>query len=73
MNRADETLGMSEIISRYVLGTMTESEKEELDAWLNKSSRNKLLFEKLWKPPQNISFEAVFGPSGETRTPGILL
>ena len=47
MNRADETLGMSEIISRYVLGTMTESEKEELDAWLNKSSRNKLLFEKL--------------------------
>ena len=47
MNRADETLGMSEIISRYVLGTMTESEKEELAAWLNKSSRNKLLFEKL--------------------------
>ena len=41
MNRADETLGMSEIISRYVLGTMTESEKEELDSWLNKSSRNK--------------------------------
>ena len=34
---------------------------------------NKLLSKKLQKPPQNISFEAVFGPSGETRTPGILL
>ena len=34
---------------------------------------NILLSKKLQKPPQNISFEAVFGPSGETRTPGILL
>ena len=33
----------------------------------------KSLLKKLWKPPQNIGFEAVFGPSGETRTPGILL
>lgn len=47
MSRADETFQMSEIISRYVLGSMTESEKEELDSWLNKSSRNKLLFEEL--------------------------
>ena len=32
-----------------------------------------IIVEKVTKPPQNISFEAVFGPSGETRTPGILL
>ena len=47
MNRADETFQVSEIISRYVLGSMTESEKEELDGWLDKSPRNKLLFEEL--------------------------
>lgn len=47
MNRADETFQVSGIISRYVLGSMTESEKEELDGWLDKSSRNKLLFEEL--------------------------
>ena len=34
---------------------------------------NKLLLKKLWKSPQNWCFEAIFGPSGETRTPGILL
>ena len=45
MNRADETFQVSEIISRYVLGSMTESEKEELDGWLDRSPRNKLLFE----------------------------
>ena len=42
MNRADETFQVSEIISRYVLGSMTESEKEELDGWLDRSPRNKL-------------------------------
>ena len=47
MNRADETFQVSEIISRYVLGSMTESEKEELDGWLDRSPRNKLLFEEL--------------------------
>lgn len=47
MNRVDETFQVSEIISRYVLGSMTESEKEELNGWLDKSPRNKLLFEEL--------------------------
>ena len=47
MNRADETFQVSEMISRYVLGSMTESEKEELNGWLDKSPRNKLLFEEL--------------------------
>ena len=47
MNRADETFQVSEMISRYVLGCMTESEKEELNGWLDKSPRNKLLFEEL--------------------------
>ena len=32
-----------------------------------------IIAEKVIKPPQNCCFEAVFGPSGETRTPGILL
>ena len=36
MNRADETFQVSEIISRYVLGSMTESEKEELRKQLQK-------------------------------------
>ena len=47
MNRADETFKVSEMIYRFVLGSMTESEKEELNGWLDKSPRNKLLFEEL--------------------------
>ena len=49
MNRADETFQVSEIISRYVLGSMTESENEVLYGWLYRSPRNNLLFEELFR------------------------
>ena len=49
-----------------------ESELTTFEALFMQNAKQ-IIAEKVIKPPQNSSFEAVFGPSGETRTPGILL
>lgn len=47
MNKANETFNVSEIISRYILGELTDAEKVQLEQWMETSSRNKRLFDRL--------------------------
>lgn len=47
MNTEDKTFQVSEIISRYILGNISDAEKEQLERWLAESPRHKDLFDKL--------------------------
>lgn len=47
MNTEDKTFQVSEIISRYILGNISDAEKEQLEHWLAESPRHKDLFDKL--------------------------
>lgn len=49
MNRANETFRVSEIIFRYILGELTDEEKEQLERWLDEKPDHKYLFEDLVK------------------------
>lgn len=54
MNRADEAFQMSEMISRYMLGEITDAEKARLEQWVEASPRNKQLFD-TWVQEKYIS------------------
>lgn len=48
-DRANETFRVSEIIFRYILGELTDEEKEQLERWLDEKPDHKYLFEDLVK------------------------
>ena len=47
MNRADEVFRVSEMISRCILGELTDAEKLWLEKWVEASPENKELFDRL--------------------------
>ena len=47
MNRADEVFRVSEMISRCILGELTDAEKLWLEKWVGVSPENKELFDRL--------------------------
>lgn len=45
MDRENKIFQVSEIVSKYILGNITDHEKEQLEHWLQESPRHKELFE----------------------------
>lgn len=45
-----DTLHIAEIISKKIIGKLTSQEQQELDAWLNEQTENKLIYERVCNP-----------------------
>ncbi|MFA4868557.1 MAG: FecR domain-containing protein [Pedobacter sp.] len=46
-NKITHTLKVSDLVSRYLSGELSQVEQDELEIWINESSNNRILFEEL--------------------------